>query len=103
MATLYTHQDENIAKTWALMTLFFGVVIAIGWAVSFYFNNQAILYVAVVFALVMNISSYWLSDKIVVSMAGANRRRRREYPDLHNMVENLAITAGLPKPKIYHY
>ncbi len=101
MATLYTHKDENIAKTWVLMTLFFSVVIAIGWAVSYYFNSSAILYFAVFFAVAMNITSYWFSDKIVVSMAGAHEAQDTEYPELHNIVENLSITAGLPKPKLY--
>lgn len=101
MATLYTHQDENIAKTWVLMFVFFCVVIAIGWAVSFYFNNPAVLVIAVIFAVVMNITSYWFSDKIVTTMAGAHLAPESEFPDLHNVVENLAITAGLPKPKIF--
>jgi heat shock protein HtpX len=101
MATLYTHKDENIAKTWVLMTLFFSVVIAIGWAVSYYLESPGILLFAVIFAVAMNITSYWFSDKIVVSMAGAHEAADTEYPDLHNVVENLAITAGLPKPKIF--
>jgi len=101
MATLYTHKDENIAKTWVLMALFFSVVIAIGWAVSYYFNSSIILYIAVFFAIAMNITSYWFSDKIVVSMAGAREALDAEYPELHNIVENLAITAGLPKPKLF--
>ncbi len=101
MATLYTHKDENIAKTWVLMAVFFSIVIAIGWAVSYYFNNPGILVFAVVFAVVMNITAYWYSDKVVVAMAGAHEAKDSEYPDLHNVVENLAITAGLPKPKIY--
>jgi len=100
-SNLYTHQDENIAKTWILMAGFFGVVIGIGWAVSYYFNNPGILSIAVIFALVMNVSAYWWSDKIVVATAGAHPAKDSEYPDLHNIVENLAITAGLPKPKIY--
>lgn len=101
MATLYTHKDENIAKTWVLMIVFFAVVMAIGWAVSYYFNNPAILFVSVVFAIVMNITSYWFSDKIVVGMAGAKPADEAQYGELHNLVENLSITAGLPKPKIY--
>lgn len=101
MATLYTHKDQNIAKTWVLMTLFFSVVIAIGWAISFYFDNPGILVFAVIFAVGMNVSAYWFSDKVVVSMAGAREAKDSEFPDLHNVVENLAITAGLPKPKIY--
>ena len=101
MATLYTHKDENIAKTWVLMVLFFGVVMAIGWAVSYYYNSSAILYVAFAFALLMNITSYWFSGSIVTAMAGAHEASDAQYPELHNIVENLAITAGLPKPKIF--
>jgi heat shock protein HtpX len=52
-------------------------------------------------ALLTNVGSYWFSDKIVVAMAGAKPAGDAEYPELHNVVENLAITAGLPKPKIY--
>lgn len=101
MATLYTHKDENVLKTWVLMGAFFGVVMAIGWAVSYYYQSPGILYFAVFFAIAMNITSYWFSDKIVVSMAGAHEAPEAQYPELHNMVENLAITAGLPKPKLY--
>lgn len=101
MATLYTHKDENIAKTWVLMTLFFSVVMAVGWAVSYYYNSPGVLVVAVIFAVMMNITSYWFSGSIVTAMAGAREAKDAEFPDLHNTVENLAITAGLPKPKIF--
>ncbi|MES2203488.1 MAG: M48 family metallopeptidase [Patescibacteria group bacterium] len=101
MPNLYTHQTENIAKTWVLMVVFAVITIGVGWAISFYFNSSAILYFAVAFALLMNVGAYWFSDKIVVSMAGAKPALDSEYPELHNIVENLAITAGLPKPKIY--
>ena len=47
MATLYTHQESNIAKTWILMTVFFAVVVAIGWGVSYYYNSPGILAFAV--------------------------------------------------------
>ena len=101
MATLYTHQSENIAKTWVLLGVFLCIVVGVGWVVSWYFNNPGILIIAVIFALVMNVLSYWWSDKIVVGLAGARQAPEAEVPDLHNLVENLAITAGLPKPKVY--
>lgn len=101
MATLYTHQTENVAKTWVIMTVFLVVVVAVGWAISYYFNNFAILVAAIVFALLTNVWSYWNSDKVVISMARAQPADPAQYPDLHNIVENLAITAGLPKPKVY--
>ncbi len=101
MATLYTHQDENIAKTWSLMTVFFLLVIALGWAISWYFNSPGILVVAVVVAVVMNIAAYWYSDTITIAQARATPATQAQYPQLYRVVENLSITAGLPMPKLY--
>ena len=101
MATLYTHQDENIAKTWTLMFVFLCLVIGLGWAISWYFNSPGILIVAVVIAVVMNIASYWYSDKVVIASAHATPASPEQYPILNRVVENLCITAGLPKPKLF--
>ncbi len=101
MATIYTHQDRNILKTWVLMSSFFIAVIGIGWVFSYVLDEPGILPIAVILSIVMNVGSYWFSDKLVLSMSGAKLADEREYRDLHNIVENLAITAGLPKPKVY--
>lgn len=101
MATLYTEQSKNITKTWLLMTIFFIVVIAFGWFFSFYYDNPNILYFFVAFSVLMNVFSYWFSDKIVLTLAGAKQAKREEYFDLYTSVENLSITAGLPMPKVY--
>ena len=83
------------------MAVFLAIVVALGWFISFYYNNQAILYIAIIFSLVMNFASYWWSDKIVLSMAGAKPASHDENMELYHLVENLSITAGLPMPKIY--
>lgn len=101
MATLYQERSGNLAKTWALMLGFFLLVIAIGFVFAQYFGDSTILYVAVGFALLTNIGSYWFSDKLVLSMTGAKPANRQEFFDLYTVTENLAITAGLPMPKIY--
>lgn len=101
MASIYTHQDSNIRKTWALMFVFFVIVIMIGWAFSLYFGSPIILYIAVAFSIFMNIFSYWNSDKIVIKMTGAKQIKREEQRELWNVVENLSITAGLPMPKLF--
>jgi heat shock protein HtpX len=101
MSSLYTQQSKNITKTWMLMAVFFGIVIALGWFFSYYYQNPSILYFFALFSIVMNIVSYWFSDKIVLSLAGAKEARREEYFDLYTIVENLSITAGLPMPKMY--
>ncbi len=101
MATLYTQQSKNVRKTWLLMTVFLVAVIAIGYAVGWYMNNPAFLYLAVIFAVGMNIYSYWNSDKLVIRMTGARPVGLQEAPELYRIVENLAITTGLPMPKVY--
>tara|TARA_A100001015_G_scaffold208966_1_gene233881 strand:- start:7056 stop:7952 length:897 start_codon:yes stop_codon:yes gene_type:complete len=101
MTSLYTHQAQNVRKTWFIMFVFLVAVTAIGWGVSEYFGNPVILIVAVVFSLIMNVSSFWFSDKIAIKAAGAKPADASVYRDLHNTVENLAITAGLPKPTLY--
>lgn len=101
MTNPYTHQTQNILKTWFIMTVFFAVVICVGWFASLYFGNQSILYIAVVFSIGMNITSYWFSDKIVLSMTGAREATRAEFFNFYTIVENLSITAGLPMPKLY--
>ncbi len=88
-------------RTWALMLGFLLVVILVGWVASYYYNAPEVLYGAVFFALVMNVGSYWFSDKLVLSMTRAKPATREEYFDLYTVTENLAITAGLPMPKLY--
>ncbi len=101
MATLYTQQGSNIRKTWLLMGVFLVMVIGVSYATAFIMNNPAILYIGVIFALVMNVGSYWFSDRIVLSMTNARPVSKAEAPELYTIVENLAITAGLPMPKVY--
>jgi len=101
MSSIYTNKESNIRKTWALFFGFLVFVIGAGWIFSVALNEPGILYFAVVFSLVMNVLSYWYSDKIVLSMARAKPVSEEENPELYRIVENLAITAGLPTPKIY--
>ncbi|OGZ28416.1 MAG: zinc metalloprotease HtpX [Candidatus Niyogibacteria bacterium RIFCSPLOWO2_01_FULL_45_48] len=98
---LYKHRESNIRKTWFLFAGFLIFVVGVGWIFSQVYGNPSILIFAVVFSLVMNFFSYWYSDKIVLKMSGAHPVEKKQAPELYNVVENLAITAGLPTPKIY--
>lgn len=101
MATLYTFKSSNIRKTYVLFFLFFIVIIGLGWVFSRIYGNFNILIFAVIFSSFMSIISYWYSDKIVLSMAKAVPVSEATNQELYHLVENLAITAGLPTPKIY--
>lgn len=52
-------------------------------------------------AILMNIGSYWYSDKIVLGMYSARELGPDESPFLHEIVSDLARNAGIPKPRIY--
>ncbi len=99
--TLYSSRSSNIRKTWLIFSLFLIVVIGLGWSISYYYNDSTILYIAVAFSVIMNVVAYWRSDKIVLSMNHAHEADPHQWSELHNIVENLCITAGIPKPKIY--
>lgn len=101
MASLYTNQKGNIYKTWALMATFFVFIILLGFGASYYFDSPVIFYGAFFVSIALNITSYWYSDSITLSMTGAHPVTKEEQPELYTIVENLCITAGLPMPKIY--
>ena len=101
MASLYTQKDKNIRKTWLFMTLFLVFVIGVGWVFAQVFGSSLILYIAIILALFINFLSYWYSDKIVLKISRAQLASERDFQELHRLVENLSITSGLPKPRIY--
>ena len=76
-------------------------IIGFGWVFSRIYANPSILYFAVIFSVLMNVIAYWHSDKIVLKMTRAAPIEKKNAPELYNIAENLAITAGLPMPKIY--
>lgn len=83
-------------KTAMLLALLTGIIIFLGGAMG---GKTGIL-IAFVLALVMNVGSYWYSDKIVLTMYRAREVEPHEAPLLHSMVEELAAKAGIPKPRV---
>ena len=57
--------------------------------------------IALVVAAGMNLFSYWNSDRMVLSMHGAQEVDARTAPDLYRLVQELASRAGLPMPRVY--
>ncbi len=83
------------------MTCFLVFVVVVGELLSYYYDSSAILYIAFAFALLTNIWAYWFSASIAIRSVGATPADPTTYRELHRVVENLAITAGLPKPEVY--
>lgn len=83
------------------MTGFFVVLIGIGWIFSYVYDDPVILVVFAAVSVVMNVTAYWFSDSIALGTAHAVPADGPQYLELNRIVENLAITAGLPKPRVY--
>jgi heat shock protein HtpX len=100
---LYDQKDKNIRKTWMLMIIFLAVVVGIAWVFSYTLDNQMIFVWALIVSLFMNVISYWYSDSIVLSISNAHpiNTDTTEGKRIYRLLENLAITAGLPVPKLY--
>ena len=88
---------ENRVKTVLLLTVLTIFLIFIGKLLG---GRQG-MYLAFILALGMNFFSYWFSDKIVLRMYRAQEVSPTEAPQIHQMVEELAHEAGIPKPKVY--
>ncbi|MCW5681485.1 MAG: zinc metalloprotease HtpX [Xanthobacteraceae bacterium] len=87
----------NYLKTAILLAGMTALFMAIGAAIG---GQQGML-IALVVAAGMNLFSYWNSDKMVLSMHGAQEVDERTAPELHQIVRELSTRAGLPMPKVY--
>src|SRR3989344_5755769 len=101
MANLYSYQSANIRRTWVLFIVFFAVVLGVGYVFSRVYEDPSIVFFAGVFSIVYALISYFGSAGIALSLARAAPIEKKDNPELYNLVENLAITAGLPMPKVY--
>ena len=101
MKNLWVQADSNKNKSFLLVFFFILVVIGLGWFFSYIYNSPIILIIAIVVALVQSITSYYAGDKIVLATSGAHEIVKKDNPMLWNIVDNLAITSGLPMPKVF--
>lgn len=84
-------------KTFVLLAALTALIMLIGGLVG----GQSGIIVAFIFAMVMNVGSFWFSDKIVLSMYRARELSPSEAPMIHKMVDELAHNANIPKPRIF--
>ncbi len=89
--------STNMFKTVLLLTALTVLFLFVGRAIG----GQSGMVMAFILALGMNFFSYWFSDKIALRMAGAHEVSEYDAPELHAAVSNLALSAGIPKPRVY--
>lgn len=87
----------NTMKTVLLMSILTVLFVFLGNL----FGGQGGMFIAFLFAVLMNFGTYWFSDKILLRMYGAQELDPSRYRDVYRMTEELTQRAGLPMPKLY--
>ena len=104
--TIYNQIDANRRKTFLLMVVFSLFIVAVVYVLTraLGYENIGALGFAGIFLVIsglINLSSYYWSDKLVISLSGARPIGEKDNPELFRTVENVCIAAGLPQPKVY--
>ena len=98
---MYKAIAANKRNTILVMAVFVGIIGAIGYVVSLYYGNTSITPFVIAGAAIYALIQYFMASKLAVAMNGAKQIEKRDNPRLYRIVENLAITLGMPTPKVY--
>lgn len=99
---IYNQISANKWKTYLIMVLFVVFIVTLGYVYGKASSSGlAFAGIALIFAGLTSIGSYYYSDKLVLATSGARRIEKKDNPALFRLVENLCIGGGLPMPAIY--
>ena len=98
---MYGAIAANKRNTVLIMAVFVGIISAIGYLVGLYYGQTSITYWVIGGAAIYALIQYFAASKLAVAVTGAYEIEKRDNPRLYRIVENLAITIGIPTPKVY--
>ena len=98
---MYKQIAANKRNTILIMIGFVVVIAALGALFAYLFDDWWISAWVLIIAVIYAVAQYFLSASLAVAMTGAKEIHKKDHPRLYNTIENLAITAGLPMPKVY--
>jgi len=98
---MYRAIAANKRNTLLIMAVFVALISAIGYIVSLYYGNSSIVFWVIGGAALYTLIQYFVASKLALALTGAHEIEKRDNPRLFRIVENLAITLGIPTPKIY--
>ncbi len=100
--SIYSQISSNKRKTWLVMALFIAFITTLAYVFG-KASGSGLSWagLALVISGVISFVSYYFSDSMVLSISGAKPVAQSDDPELYHVVENLAIAAGIPKPKLY--
>ena len=100
---MYRAIARNKRNTVIIIALFLLIIAGLGYLANYVYGNNGwgifvmVLVVAIGYATIQ----YFAAGRLAVSMAGGREIQKADNPRLYRVVENLAITDGLPMPKVY--
>ncbi len=103
---MYSQISANKRKTILMFIVFLGLVLGLSWIVGIILTGDTsftpivsigFFIGSIIYALVM----YYSGAKLATAVNGAKKIKKRDNPRLYRTVENLAITEGMPMPKVY--
>ena len=107
---MYRNITSNKRKTAFLILFFMVFIAALGFAIGYYLDFRyginstysiLLMVLAFIIALLVSISGYYYSDRLVIGMTGAREVKKGDNPRVYYMLEGLSIASGLPVPKLY--
>lgn len=98
---MYSAIARNKRNTVVILVLFIAIIGGLGWLASVIYGDVSIVVFTLLFAGAYALFQYYSADKLAISMSGAVQISRTDNPRLWRIVENLAITEGMPMPKVY--
>ncbi len=97
---MYSAIAANKRNTILIIAIFLIVIGGLGVLVAWLYNSWSIAVVVFVIALAYAIFQYFLAGAETLALSGAQQIQKADNPRLYRIVENLAITDGLPMPKV---
>jgi len=98
---MYKAIATNKRNTIIIMAMFVGLITAIGYVVSLFYGDTSITLWVLIGVTIYALIQYFFAAKFATAMTGAHEIQKSDNPRLYRIVENLAITTGMPTPKVY--
>ena len=100
---LFDQIASNKRRTWVLLIAFFALLAIIGAAVGYLWFDSILGGVLIAFIIggIYAFSMIFQSTEVVMSMNGARQVTEAEAPDLYHVVEDMAMVAQVPMPRVY--
>lgn len=99
---MYSNIASNKRKTVLIMLVFVLFVGLMVWILNQYLGGSTgIFYGALIGSLIYVVFTYYSGSRMALALNGAKEIQKKDNPRLWRIVENLAITNGMPMPKVY--